>query len=192
MSWVLPSVASLELFCGGLCFLSQKIRMECEPVVGSALRASLHRSRYYLGRTQITERKVHGSGVGARQRAQRHRSRHEAPIGVRFAGPDKQVHLIEAGEMALRRRRGYERLDGTGQIGQGFGNGNQPLFALHGLFSHVPQTRQEHRANSILRALNATIPLAVELVEWNLSRKSCSQFKRHSGLAFELQRAVGR
>ena len=35
-----------------------------------------------------------------------------------------------------------DRLDRAGQIGQGFTDRNQPLFALHGLFSHVPQTRQ--------------------------------------------------
>ena len=30
-------------------------------------------------------------------------SRHETEIGVRFAGPDKLVHLIGAGEVALCR-----------------------------------------------------------------------------------------
>ena len=38
-------------------------------------------------------------GLGAGQRAQRHQPCHEAQIGVRFAGSDKLVHLIEAGEM---------------------------------------------------------------------------------------------
>ena len=34
---------------------------------------------------------------------------------------------------------------GAGQIGQGFGNGNQPVaLTLHALFSHAPQTRQGH------------------------------------------------
>ena len=33
------------------------------------------------------------------QAAQRHQPRHETEIGVRFAGPDKLVDLIEAGEV---------------------------------------------------------------------------------------------
>ena len=40
-------------------------------------------------------------------------------------GRSKLIHLIGAGEVALCRRRGYERLDRAGQIGQGFRNGNQ-------------------------------------------------------------------
>ena len=39
------------------------------------------------------------AGVGAGQRAQRHRARHETEIGVRFAGLDQLIHLIEAGEV---------------------------------------------------------------------------------------------
>ena len=42
------------------------------------------------------------AGVGAGQGAQRHRPRHEAESRVRFAGPDKLVHLIEAGEVVPR------------------------------------------------------------------------------------------
>ena len=42
------------------------------------------------------------AGVAPGQRAQRHRSRHEAQGGIRFAGADKLVHLIEAGESPLR------------------------------------------------------------------------------------------
>ena len=42
------------------------------------------------------------AGVGAGQGAERHQPRHEAEIGVRFAGPDQLVHLIEAGEVAPR------------------------------------------------------------------------------------------
>ena len=34
------------------------------------------------------------AGVGARQRAQRHQPRHETPVGVRFAGLDKLIHLV--------------------------------------------------------------------------------------------------
>ena len=44
--------------------------------------------------------------VGAGQGAERHQPRHEAKIGVRFAGPDQLVHLIEAGEVAPRLGRG--------------------------------------------------------------------------------------
>ena len=33
------------------------------------------------------------------QAAQRHQPRHETEIGVRFAGPDKLVHLIGLGEV---------------------------------------------------------------------------------------------
>ena len=40
--------------------------------------------------------------VGAGQGTQCHQPRHEAEIGVRFAGPDQLVHLIEAGEVAPR------------------------------------------------------------------------------------------
>ena len=41
-------------------------------------------------------------GVGAGQRAERQHSRHEAQIGVRFAGRDKLVHLIGLGEVVQR------------------------------------------------------------------------------------------
>ncbi len=42
------------------------------------------------------------AGVSAGQGAQRHRPRHEAEIGVRFAGPDKLVHLVGLGEVVAR------------------------------------------------------------------------------------------
>ena len=54
------------------------------------------------------------AGVSAGQRAQRHHPRHESHFGVRFTGPDKLVQLIEVGEVAVCRRRGYERLDRAG------------------------------------------------------------------------------
>ena len=55
-----------------------------------------------------------------RQGAERHCARHETEIGVRFAGADKLVHLIEAGEVVQRLGRGFaERLDGAAQIGEG-------------------------------------------------------------------------
>ena len=64
--------------------------------------------------------------------------------GSVFAGRDKLVHLIGLGEVVQRLGRGFtDRLDRTGQIGQGFPDGNQPVaLTLHALFSHVPQTRQ--------------------------------------------------
>ena len=63
------------------------------------------------------------SGVAAGQGAERHRSRHEAPVGVRFAGVDKQVHLIGLGERVPRLGRGVaDRLYRPGPIGQGFSN----------------------------------------------------------------------
>ena len=84
------------------------------------------------------------AGVASRQGAERHCAAHETKIGVRFAGPDQLVHLIEAGESPLRRWWGFaERLDRPIQAGENFGGGNQAvLFTLHGSFSHVPQTRQ--------------------------------------------------
>ena len=45
--------------------------------------------------------------------------------------------------MVLRRARGYERLDRAAQAADDFTYGNQlAALTLHGLFSHVPQTRQ--------------------------------------------------
>ena len=49
--------------------------------------------------------------------------------------------MIGKGETPLRRSITAERFDGAGQIGQGFGNGNQlAALTLHGLFSHRTQT----------------------------------------------------
>ena len=82
------------------------------------------------------------AGIGAGQAAQHHHPRHEAEIGVRFAGRDKLVHLI--GWVKWCNAWGEaSRIAATGplQIGQGFTDGNQlAAFTLHGLFSHVPQT----------------------------------------------------
>ena len=72
------------------------------------------------------------AGVGAGQGAQRQQPRHEAEIGVRFAGRDQLVHLIGLGETPLRRAVRAERLDGAGQIGQGIGDGNQLAALTHG------------------------------------------------------------
>ena len=41
------------------------------------------------------------------------------------------------------------RLDRAGQIGQGFGNGNQPLFMRHGSFSHVSSDKTPAPIHSI-------------------------------------------
>ena len=48
------------------------------------------------------------AGIGAGQGTQRHRSRHEAEIGVRFAGRDKLVYLIGLGEAPPRLGRGLK------------------------------------------------------------------------------------
>ena len=45
--------------------------------------------------------------------AQRQQPRHKAPVGVRFAGPDKSVYLIGKGETPLRRSITAERFDGA-------------------------------------------------------------------------------
>ena len=66
------------------------------------------------------------AGVGAGQRAERHHSRHEARLRVRFAGPDQLVYLPGNGEAAPRRWWGFaERLAKAAQIGQGFPDRNQ-------------------------------------------------------------------
>ena len=73
------------------------------------------------------------AGVASRQGTQCHRSRHEAEIGVRFAGRDKPVYLIGKGEAPPV---SAERLDVAGVRGS-FGEIGQDrsgpaLFALHG------------------------------------------------------------
>ena len=64
------------------------------------------------------------------------------------------------------RGRGYERLDRAGQIGQGFGNGNQlATLTLHALFSHVPQTKTgtppETSAGTPYRLINSYLSYVV-------------------------------
>ena len=84
-------------------------------------------------------------GLVRGKRAERHHSRHEAQIGVRFAGRDKLVHLIGLGEVVARLGRSVaERRHRPAQIRESFSNGNQLAVALtlHALFSHVPQTKQ--------------------------------------------------
>ena len=65
------------------------------------------------------------AGVGAGQAAQHHQPRHEAWIGVRFAGADKLVYLIGHGERVPRRgspspvrpgRRGHHRWEPTRRV----------------------------------------------------------------------------
>ena len=65
-------------------------------------------------------------GVAAGQGAQRQQPRHEAKIGVRFAGTDKLVHLIEAGEVVPRLGRGIaERFHRPIEAAEDFPDGNQ-------------------------------------------------------------------
>ena len=81
------------------------------------------------------------AGVGAGQAAQHHHPRHEAEIRVRFAGRNKLIHLIEAGEVVNRLGRGVAELfHRPVQIRDGFLDGNQAVpFARHAFFSHVPR-----------------------------------------------------
>ena len=86
------------------------------------------------------------AGVGAGQAAQHHQPRHEAWIGVRFAGDDKLVYLIGAGEVVNCLGRSVaEHLHRSTQAAERFPDGNQPgALTLRALFSHVPQTKQGH------------------------------------------------
>ena len=87
------------------------------------------------------------AGVGAGQRAERQEPRHEAQIGVRFAGRNKLIHLIGLGEVVARLGRSFaECLHRPVQAAGGFPDGNQlTTLTLHDLFSHAPQTRQPRR-----------------------------------------------
>ena len=70
--------------------------------------------------------KESGAGVGARQAAQRHHPRHETQIGIRFAGPDKLIHLVEAGVMVQRLGRGFaDRFHRPIEAAEDFPDGNQ-------------------------------------------------------------------
>ena len=75
---------------------------------------------------------------------------------IRFAGPDKLVHLIGNGEAPPRRWWGFaERLDGAAQIGQGFGNGNQlAAFTLH-VRSHASHSPIRLRQDTSTRICTA-------------------------------------
>ena len=52
------------------------------------------------------------AGVTAGQGAQHQHPRHEAEIGVRFAGRDKLIHLISLGEVVQRLGRGMSAFTG--------------------------------------------------------------------------------
>ena len=62
----------------------------------------------------------------------------------------KLVHLISLGEVVQRLGRGFaDRFHRATHTGEGITDGNQlAALTLHGFsFSHVPQTRQGHRAD---------------------------------------------
>ena len=64
-------------------------------------------------------------------------------IWGRFAGPDKPVYLIGHGEAPPRRWWGFAERRHVIQAGDDLADRNQlAALTLHGLFSHVPQTRQ--------------------------------------------------
>ena len=67
------------------------------------------------------------AGVGAGQAAQHQQPRHETEIGVRFAGRNKQVHLIGLGEVVACLGR---KLEGfvlrPRRAGEDFPDGNHP------------------------------------------------------------------
>ena len=66
------------------------------------------------------------AGVGAGQAAQRHHPCHEAQVRVRFAGRNKLVHLIEAGEVVQRLGRGFaDRFHRPIEAAEDFPDGNQ-------------------------------------------------------------------
>ena len=61
------------------------------------------------------------AGVGTGQAAQHQQPRHEAQVGVRFAGRNKLVHLGGLGEVVPRLRRGVaDRLNRSVQAAEGF------------------------------------------------------------------------
>ena len=75
-------------------------------------------------------------------------SRHEAEIGVRFAGRSKLIHLIGAGEVVPRLGRVVADRRHVIQTGDGITDRNQPAaLTMHALFSHVPQTTPFRRGN---------------------------------------------
>ena len=77
------------------------------------------------------------AGIGAGQGAQRHHSRHEPKIGVRFAGRNKLVHLVGLGEVVPSLGRDFaERHHQLVQAVEGFPSRNQlAAFRLHGFYS---------------------------------------------------------
>ena len=101
----------------------------------SALRLAVPRLQVASNRTQFGE-SMRSSKVSSMATIR-------SSSGMRAMSALSSVVLPLA--VALCRRRGYERLDRTGQAADDFPDRNQlAAFALHGSFSHVPQTRQGH------------------------------------------------
>ena len=98
------------------------------------------------------------AGVGAGQGAQRHHPGHETQVGVRFAGPDKLVHLIEAGEVVQRLGRGFaDRLHRPAQIGEDITDRNQfTALTLRVVFS-LPLRQTEGFLDSLLRLMGLNL-----------------------------------
>ena len=115
------------------------------------------------------------AGVGARQRAQRHHPRHEAPVGVRFAGRDKLVHLIGLSEVVHRLGRGVaDRLQRAIQIGQGFTDGNQlAALTLHGLYSPI-RLRQDRAYQPCWGMSRSGVKNYSKRARWSRNRASAS------------------
>ena len=91
------------------------------------------------------------AGVGA-WHLPHHQPRHEAQIGVRFAGPDKLVYLIESGEVVERLRRGFaDRGHRPAQVGENFANGNQAVaLTLHGFtFPQNPNSPEPNTTEGV-------------------------------------------
>ena len=67
--------------------------------------------------------------------------------------------LVHLDQVVKRLGEGSEdRFHRAGQIGQGFTDGNQlAALTLHGLFSHVPQTRQGHHFQTNAKPLYWTL-----------------------------------
>ena len=79
------------------------------------------------------------AGVSAGQGTQHRQPRHEARVGVRFTGPDKLFHLIEADEMAPRLgRRFAKRLHEPFPDREGSPDGSEALgLGQTGSISHL-------------------------------------------------------
>ena len=85
-------------------------------------------------------------------------------IGVRFAGPDKLIHLVEAGEVVQRLGRSVaERRHRPAQIREGFSNGNQlAALTLHGSLSHDGRTPPGYWRKSIVCLYSTRTDMRIE------------------------------